>query len=191
LLLVILHNPLTIYFMFFNQAASEWVKTTTKIFFLIPAFNFALLYGQISRITCNHFDGGSLMQEKSRTFEWNDLFVRPTGKFHTGEPYKVPSPSELISNMIFNILLYMLVTWYFDHVMPNNRGRTHKYLFFISWSYWFGRKNSEVDNPSNRSRERRSSSVDQYDAVDNTISFKDTVQDEKNQISEDERLNIE
>jgi ABC-type glutathione transport system ATPase component len=75
--------------------------------------------------------------------------------------------------------------------MPNNRGRTHKYLFFLKLSYWFNRRTSAVEIlPKGRSR--RLSSVDQYDTqTPKETTFKDTVVDEKFQILDDERENIQ
>jgi ABC-type multidrug transport system ATPase subunit len=191
IILIILHNPLTIYFMFFNQASASWIKYTTAIFHLLPGFNFALLYGQVARITWNHFDGETMMQIPARFIQWNDLFVRPTGRFHTGDPYEVPCIAELFSRMMVNILVYWVITWYFDHVMPNNRGRTHPYLFFLSWSYWFGRKHSVVEFAPN-SRSRSNSSVDRYEQnMQKEGSYKDSILEEKYQILEDERQNVQ
>ena len=62
LMLIIISNPLTIYFIFFNSSSKEWVKWVTQIFLSIPSFDFALIYGIVARITCNHFDGETVMQ---------------------------------------------------------------------------------------------------------------------------------
>ena len=138
LMLIILTNTLSIYFLFFNSGSKPWVKYIRHLFMLIPSFNFAILYGQVGRITCNHFDGESLSQIQGREFLWDDLFFNPTGKFHTGDSYLVPSPYELFIQMCYNIVIYWIAVWYLDHIMPNNRGRTHSYLFFLMPSYYFG-----------------------------------------------------
>jgi hypothetical protein len=112
LLLIILHNPLTIYFMFFNSASAPWVHVITEIFMYVPAFNFAIFYGQLSRIACNHFDGAQLMIIYGRRVTFSDLFVNPSGKFHTGDAYTIPSPVELMARMFYNIFIYWIITWY-------------------------------------------------------------------------------
>jgi len=69
--------------------------------------------------------------------------------------------------------------------MPNNRGRTHSFLFFLKWGYWFGKSKKEVESLPMAEKRRRLSSVEKYDVKT------DTASDEKNQILEDERLNIQ
>ena len=74
--------------------------------------------------------------------------------------------------------------------MPNNRGRTHKALFFLQPTYWFG-KWSSSSTIVPKSRSRRHSSVDQYETNADSTDKRDTVADEKHQIQEDERKNIQ
>ena len=99
LLLIILHNPVTAYFMFFNTSAPVWTKYITEIFQCVPAFNFVLFYGQIARIACNHFDAEAMLQIQARRVEWKDLFIQPKGKFLMGDRYLVPSPMDLMLRM--------------------------------------------------------------------------------------------
>jgi len=88
--------------------------------------------------------------------------------------------------------MYWVVVWYFDHIMPNNRGRTHKALFFLQPTYWFGRCSSKPNRAHQKTRARRLSSVDQYEELSNKESnIKDSVGDEKYQILEDERTNVQ
>lgn len=130
------------------------------------------------------------MQVPARRFEWNDLFINPTGKFHTGDSYEIPCPMDIMIQLVRNMLIYWIMTWYFDHIMPNNRGRTHEYLFFLKISYWFGKKKKVVAELPLKGRGRRVSSVDQYDNQSKESTFRDTVLDEKHQIMDDERDNI-
>lgn len=74
--------------------------------------------------------------------------------------------------------------------MPNNRGRTHKVLFFLEPTYWFGKWNTSSSvAPKNRSR--RHSSIDQYEGTTTQKDKKDSVADEKTQIKDDEKRNIQ
>jgi hypothetical protein len=69
--------------------------------------------------------------------------------------------------------------------MPNNRGRTHAYLFFLKPSYWCGYRRSRVEEiPTSKGRKRRMSSIDQNDTYSKT-----SVKEEKYQLLEDEREN--
>lgn len=194
-MLIILTNPLTMYFMFFNMSSADWVKGLRELFHFIPSFNFALLYGQFGRITCTHFDGETLTQVKGREFEWIDLFINPTGKFHSGDIYFVPSPFQLLIRLLQNMIFYWIIIWYCDHVMPNNRGRTHGWLFFLKPAYWCNVcQTRKVVAPLSSKRTRRHSSVDHPDALSmssNESSLKQTVIEERNQILEDERDDIQ
>mmetsp|Transcript_34315 Transcript_34315/g.33926 ORF Transcript_34315/g.33926 Transcript_34315/m.33926 type:complete len:241 (-) Transcript_34315:420-1142(-) len=188
LLLIVLHNPITAYFIFFNNNSAWWVKYVCEIFQLIPAFNFVLLYGMISRIACNHFDGGAMMQIQARRVTWNDLFVKPTGSFAMGEKYLVPCPMDLLVRICINMVIYSILTWYCDHIMPNNRGRTHSYFFFCKFSYWFGKSKKSL-NETNSKRRRRLSSIEPYELKQGTC--KNSYIEEKRQIQEDERKDVE
>jgi hypothetical protein len=57
-------------------------------------------------------------------------------------------PSTLSSYIYFllNILFYALLTWYFDHIISNNRGKEYGKLFFLKKSYWV--KSSSISAPS-------------------------------------------
>jgi hypothetical protein len=112
LLLLVLHNPLTIYFMFFNSASPQWAHVITEIFMYVPAFNFAIFFGLISRIACNHFDGERLMIIYGRPVTYSDLLENSSGKFHTGDSYTIPSPIGLLLRMFYNICIYGLLIWY-------------------------------------------------------------------------------
>lgn len=192
LMLLIMTNPLTIYFLFFNMTSKSWVVLIRNFFLKIPSFNFALLFGQVSRITCTHFDGATLTQVSGRYFVWDDLFINPTGKFHTGDPYKAPGPFYVFVNMIYNMCIYWVIIWYLDHIMANNRGRTHSLLFFLKPSYYFSKCRNKTDIVPIHKRTRRHSSVDQYEGhSSHNLSLAQTVNEEKNQILEDERLGIE
>jgi len=69
--------------------------------------------------------------------------------------------------------------------MPNNRGSTHSYLFFLKFGYWFGKRAKNVEPIPTKGNRRRMSSVDQNDGNGRTAF------DERNQILDDETKNIE
>ena len=38
--------------------------------------------------------------------------------------------------LILNLIIFAVLTWYFDHIIEHNRGNKDDYLFFLKSSYW-------------------------------------------------------
>lgn len=58
---IIFHNVVFLFMMFFQEETIEWVAWLREIMYLYPAFNFAKGYGQIARIAGDHFDSSSMI----------------------------------------------------------------------------------------------------------------------------------
>ena len=50
--------------------------------------------------------------------------------------------SSLLSMLILygNVLFFAVLTWYFDHIVESNRGRSYRPWFFLTPSYWSTKK---------------------------------------------------
>ena len=71
---IIFHNAMLLYFMFFKDDLKPWVNIVRKVFYLFPGFTFSKIYGQIARVTGSHFVSEAMIWEDGRVFEWKDLF---------------------------------------------------------------------------------------------------------------------
>ncbi len=69
--------------------------------------------------------------------------------------YHMPSTFQSLTYIGYNLLSFLLLAWYCDHVFPNNRGSTESALFFLTPSYWgYKCKNSptNLSNTVNKTR---------------------------------------
>jgi len=114
------------------------VYLTTKLFYLNPCFQFGKIFADITNIVCFHFDPENLNWVQSDTaFEYNDIFKNVEGKFFSKDRYKVESMYETTLTLFFLIAMFMTLAWYFDNIIPTNRGVPKPYYFFLMPSFWF------------------------------------------------------
>jgi hypothetical protein len=88
-----------------------------------------------------------------------------SGRFSNKSKYEVPSTLSSFIYFLINILFYAILTWYFDHIISNNRGKQYEYFFFLKRSYWI--RNSSISAPpklgnSNNIDESDTNSVKSY-----------------------------
>ncbi len=62
-----------------------------------------------------------------------------------GITYDVPSTFYTILFFFVDILIYGVLTWYFDHVDSSNRGKSYSKIFFLQPIYWTGKSQKEED----------------------------------------------
>ena len=117
LMQVIFSNTVVLYAMFYMDNLETWVIIVRSIFNMIPSFNFSRLFGQIVRITGSSFDGGEMKWNSGRRFLYKDLFINTEGTLVMGDTYTVPSPYESFKTIVMTIIVFWLLTWYFDHVI--------------------------------------------------------------------------
>lgn len=58
------------------------------------------------------------------------------GKTITSGKYVEYSALTSVYVLLANIAFYVVLTWYFDHVVQSNRGGTYSYWFFLQKSFW-------------------------------------------------------
>ncbi|ORZ30829.1 hypothetical protein BCR44DRAFT_1443906 [Catenaria anguillulae PL171] len=112
-----------------------WFDTDTDpafyiVFSLLPFFHFGKLFIDISLRTSGRFDfltgtniPGPGFPDQLPTFGG------------TRKP-NVPYPATSMHLLIFNIVLYTLLAWYFDKVIPDEYGRRQPAWFFLLPRYW-------------------------------------------------------
>lgn len=74
-------------------------------------------------------------------FTWDLLFQDPFQRWNMGN-FSVPSPAQSLQYLWINALVYLVVLWYFDHVLPDKYKRNQSPIFFLLPSYWKCKKYS-------------------------------------------------
>ena len=114
------------------------MKNFTKIFYLNPCFPTAKMFADITNAVSAHFDAESFNWIKSeKDFQWEDIWRIQEGKFVSEEKYLVPSIWDTGVTLVIVTVFYFFLTFYFDSILPDNRGVPQPWYFLISPFYWF------------------------------------------------------
>mmetsp|Transcript_2362 Transcript_2362/g.3571 ORF Transcript_2362/g.3571 Transcript_2362/m.3571 type:complete len:181 (-) Transcript_2362:1214-1756(-) len=107
------------------------------IFELMPSFSFSLAFGIIARKASMSFDHNTQNWREPTHFTWDDFYEEQTMKFDLeNTTIYVPSVSSQITMFQWQLGLYFLLFWYFDHVISSNRGVAWSLYFPVQKSYW-------------------------------------------------------
>ena len=123
---------------FIYQSASSTMVKIAKVFFNIyPSFHYSKIFCDIERKADSHFDMLEAKWISGNEFTTKDLFEVTKGKvIFPAEPYEIPSPFQSYLYMLLTSLVYIILIWYFDHVISSNRGKPYHPLFFLQPSFW-------------------------------------------------------
>ncbi|PVU98300.1 hypothetical protein BB559_001689 [Furculomyces boomerangus] len=122
-----------------------WEKSTTPvikyILMAIPPFNFGYIYICMSLLSAGSLDPITYTYTPGPSFKWANLYKPlPSNYIQTfntdGETPSIPSPSYMLNVMLINGLVYLVITWYMDNVVPNHYGASKPLYFFLSPKYW-------------------------------------------------------
>ena len=101
------------------------------IFSFYPPFFFSLVFGNYVRIASTHYNDEEMRWEDGRAFTTEDFFAWTSGKFSTGDSYHVFPPALSLFFLVLNSLFYLLLMWYFDHIVSSNRGGNYRVYFCL------------------------------------------------------------
>ena len=107
---------------------------------ILPFFNFGKMFLDISTSTTGRLDELTNTYVAGPGFPWSSLFqtipsnLLPT--YPDGTKPSVPAPVISWYLLIMDILLYAILTWYLDQVLPDQFGYRISPLFFLKPSYW-------------------------------------------------------
>lgn len=74
--------------------------------------------------------------ERGTGYSW-DLFTREIkGKTITKDDFTEYSAFDSVLLLVFDMVFYVCLTWYFDHVIEANRGKGDSPIFFLKKSFW-------------------------------------------------------
>jgi hypothetical protein len=145
---IFLSNYIIIYYLYSTDLPG-WVDVIKFIFELYPPFNFSKAFSDISNKAASHFDSYALKWVPGEKYEWKDLFKRTAGSIKGGVDYDVPSTFTTVLYFFMDILVFGVLTWYFDHIDSSNRGKSYDKLFFLKKSYWTGKSNASDQYENN------------------------------------------
>jgi ABC-type multidrug transport system ATPase subunit len=125
-----------VYYLFYSDTIETSGIILRTLFSLYPPFSFSKIFDDITRIASSH--------ESDSTFQWipgrrvvaSDLVNPIHGDFILRGTYTAVSTMTTFGIMGLNFLLYMLLAWYLDHIIGENRGVSDTWLFFLKPSYW-------------------------------------------------------
>ncbi|KAG9301727.1 hypothetical protein G9A89_002959 [Geosiphon pyriformis] len=122
-----------------------WDTHTSKVGWIIlmffPFFNFGKIYLDMSQLTARNFDFLMNKVVNGPGFHWNDLYrpipshYLPSYSFANRKP-DVPNPIQSWYFLLMNIGFYLLLTWYFDKIIPDEFGTSYSTWFFLSPKFW-------------------------------------------------------
>lgn len=122
---------------FYSQSTLNFIIfNRTTLYLLYPPFTYAMLFMQIMRISTTHFNSNYQAFIEGRYFTWPDLLYEEHDFNVVMVEYHVSSALSSFGYLLFNLVFYMILTWYFDHVIAVNRGIKYSKLFFLKKKYW-------------------------------------------------------
>ena len=103
---------------------------------MYPPFTYSVLFMQIMRISQTHFNSNYQAFIEGEPFSWKQLTYEEHDYIVTGIEYRVSSALSSFGYLLLDIVFYIFLTWYFDHIFTDNRGVNYSKLFFLKRDYW-------------------------------------------------------
>jgi ABC-type multidrug transport system fused ATPase/permease subunit len=103
---------------------------------MVPSFTYSVCFGAIVKIASTHLDPALVIWVKGRKFLWEDFTARETGSIVLSMNFTMPSAMESMMVMVGDIVIYMTLAWYFDHIVSHNRGVADPPYFLFTKKYW-------------------------------------------------------
>lgn len=98
------------------------ITIVRTIFFCMPSFTLSICYGTLIKIAAYHMDQAVFAWLPGRVYSWADFTEPIKGKLADGTMFTTPSPAKAVTILALDIVLFAVLTWYFDHIVSNNRG---------------------------------------------------------------------
>lgn len=99
----------------------DWVIAIRLIFNFYPPFGFAKTFGQIARKSGHYYSSADSTWVEGPGYSWSDLTVTYEGTIADSH-YELESTLEIFGILLLDSLLFAVLTWYCDYVVPGNRG---------------------------------------------------------------------
>ncbi|KAI8927014.1 hypothetical protein BC831DRAFT_399199 [Entophlyctis helioformis] len=124
-------------YIWWRRSTSSFVPTILSIF---PFFNFGKCFLDISTLTTGKRDDLTGTFIAGPGFGWNNMYnpipayLQPT--YPDGGKPDIPPTVNAWYALLFDIVLYSVLTWFFDNVIPDEFGYSLPVYFFMLPSYW-------------------------------------------------------
>jgi hypothetical protein len=141
------------------------VSTARAFFSAIPSFTFSVCFGAITKIASTHLDPHLIIWVHGRRFTWRDFFEREHGQLVGSVTFTMPSAGEAMGMLVFDMLMYLVLAWYFDHILSHNRGVADPWYFLFTEKYWRSFKQANIDAEKEKIRESRKAKEKKKKAV--------------------------
>ncbi|KAH3757745.1 ABC transporter [Pelomyxa schiedti] len=137
MLIALLYNP-----------SHAWITVIRVIFQLYPPFNLAKAYSDIAALSSETINMAQGTMVQGPGFHWSDLYVPRV--IEGNPPYypdmTVPPPINSYYALLIDSVIFLLLCWYFDNILPGEKGSPQRPLyFFLTKDYWMGNKNKKVE----------------------------------------------
>jgi hypothetical protein len=124
---------------FFNDADVDnfTINFTKAIFNLFPSFPISVCFGCLVKKAATHVDKQAFAWVEGEKYTWFDFGQEYHGKLMDGVTYSTPSPLESMRIIFIDMCIFLVLTWYFDHILSHNRGVADPSYFFLTQKYWY------------------------------------------------------
>jgi hypothetical protein len=169
----------------YSPSVKTWVHAIRVIFELYPPFNLAKAFYDISVLSSSTIDFTEGLTVAGPGFYWKDMFISRTIPPFFGIEMQVPPTIYALVWLIGNTLMYGILAWYFDNVLPGEHGSPKPLYFFLLPKYWglFSRSSSVDSSPVRRLGTVK---IDQGEALESEDVDSD-VEREEEQATSDEK----
>jgi hypothetical protein len=117
----------------FSDDAGGLIIFLKAVLTLYPPFSFTKIFTSIAQYSGSHFDIGARIWEKGPGYTFNDFTKTVVGSLQPMSPGGFTRYPDLVSMLVLlaDGLFFIILTFYFDHVVESNRGRGESPLFPI------------------------------------------------------------
>ena len=124
LLQMLLGSPSLLTFLFYDH---YWVSVMLyHVLIWYPPFNFAKI---IEDVTSKSYDYGTY---QGVGYKWSDLYVATPD----GNGITLPPTVQSLYLLMLNMVVFAVLTWYFENLLPGETGKFQKPWFFLTNDYW-------------------------------------------------------
>jgi hypothetical protein len=133
----------------YNSLRPNWLPVVIFFLSLYPPFTYSLIFANIVLKSGYHFDSEQRQFVIGPGYHWSDLTQPLSGKITPKMSYEIPSALHNLGVLTGSIVFYAILSWYFDHIVKENRGRSLPPYFLFTRSYWYGSRAAAATTNNN------------------------------------------
>jgi len=91
-----------------------------------------MAYGSVATRASNRFDYNTVSWVKGHEFTWEEYYQKMRLEIYTThDTITAPSAAYFMGKVMFSTFVITFMWWYFDHVVPDNRGVAFNFYFMF------------------------------------------------------------